>query len=354
MIINSNLNSVTFFAVGDITLNIKDPLKYIKNIFKNSDFIFGNLETVISNNKKSVVKKATTIRFPKNQIKYLKNAGFNILNIANNHILDFGMDGLLDTFNALKDENINVLGVKIKNSDKRYIILEKNNIKIGLKGCIEGYQNEIFLNIWSEKLIQIIKNLKNKVNVLIISVHWGAEYNTVPRPVFIKRARYLINSGANIILGHHPHIIQHIEEYKKGLIIYSLGNFWFYSPSDKVFKFSKVGLVLKLVLNKDGIKFYDIIPVIRNKDLSLRLLNLNNKTRLFDTFKKIQEYYKNTDLPEIFWYAFNSRKYFKNGIIGFRLRINKYGISQLIPFFRWMISLEFYKNFCGLIISKFI
>ena len=133
------MNVVKLIAVGDISLqmrNNKDPFDKVKEIFKNKDILFGNLETVLSNQGK-IAEKAVLLHSPPEKVGYLKNAGFDILNIANNHIMDYGVEGLLETLDHLKKLNIKWFGAGLNiNEALTPLLISMNDLGIGVLGFI--------------------------------------------------------------------------------------------------------------------------------------------------------------------------------------------------------------------------
>lgn len=120
------MNKIKLMAVGDISLrtrNNKSPFEKVQKIFENKDTLFGNLETVLSTQGKEA-EKAFSIYTCPCKVKYLKQAGFDILNIANNHIMDLGIEGFNETLEVLTKNNINFIGARNK-PEQNYTILEK-------------------------------------------------------------------------------------------------------------------------------------------------------------------------------------------------------------------------------------
>ena len=237
-----NQKNVIIFAVGDIMLGdssikighgvrsniekfgIKNLFSEISSIFQNGDIIFGNLEAVLSDNGRTDNIKSRSYRGFPQIITALKFAGFNILNIANNHIKEHGNEAYYETRDLLIKNNIIPL-------ESIPMIFEINGLKIGFLGytfITEIHSSEqLYCDSNKEIILKDIRKNKKKFDYLILSLHWGAEHINYPSPEQIKIAREFIDSGANIILSHHSHMVQGIERYKNGLINYSLGNFVF-------------------------------------------------------------------------------------------------------------------------------
>ena len=264
---SDSLSNITISSAGDCTLGTDDTFSYdaslpamirkqnndfsyfFKNmvdIFKNSDISTVNLETALTNSN-SKVKKPGNITFnfkgKPEYSKILTLGSINAVNISNNHIYDYGSQGLLDTITSLKSENINFFGENNK------WITEKKGVKFGFIGYM-GFSDDSRL---LSKIKKDIQDLKKQNCIVIINFHWGSENYYIPNEVQKHIAHYAIDNGADLIIGHHPHVIQGLEQYKGKFICYSLGNFCFggnNNPSDKdayifqaMFKFKNNTLV---------------------------------------------------------------------------------------------------------------
>jgi|YNPMSStandDraft_1061717.scaffolds.fasta_scaffold02519_1 poly-gamma-glutamate capsule biosynthesis protein CapA/YwtB (metallophosphatase superfamily) len=249
---------ITIAAVGDMMLGSPYPndsrmppndgadlLKPAEQILKSADIAFGNLEgpLIDSGNSTKCAKQTSNcfaFRMPTRYAKYLKEAGFDVLSLANNHIGDFGEAGRVSTRKTLDE-----LGIKHAGSDKNqyaYTTLEVKGIMIGFIGFAH---NPVSLNVNDlETAKKVVADFKKKVDILVVSFHGGAEgarKQRVPKqteyflgeargnlPLF---ARTVIDAGASLVLGHGPHVLRGLEIYKDRLIVYSLGNFvtygWF-------------------------------------------------------------------------------------------------------------------------------
>jgi poly-gamma-glutamate synthesis protein (capsule biosynthesis protein) len=158
----------------------------------------------------------------------LRKANINIVNLANNHIFDYGKIAFEDTLKNLEKNNIKYFG-----NSYEPLIIEKEGIKIGFLGFsdflkhLEVREEKIGIAVVNNNLGEIIKKAKEKVDILIVSFHWGEEYKKIANERQRKLAKIAIDSGADLVIGHHPHVIQNIEKYKNKFIFYSLGNFIF-------------------------------------------------------------------------------------------------------------------------------
>lgn len=228
--------------------------------FSNYDFVIANLESTVTNYPSVSVGKPQEdynhFRFtidPKALIA-IKNSGINVVGVDNNHIFDFGREGIEMTRKNVADAGLNYFGDPI---DENYsnLRLEKNGIVFNIVSF-----NEFFGS--NNKTLQNIEKVKNQQEPIIIFSHWGDEYVQVPDRVK-KWAYEFIDAGADSVIGMHPHIVQETETYKNKFIAYSLGNFVF----DQYFSEEvKKGGAVEIILNKEGIVSARFLPIELDKD----------------------------------------------------------------------------------------
>lgn len=254
--------TITILLVGDIMLNrgveymvkkkgegdFRWPFLKIAEYLSEADLLFGNLEGPISD-KGTRVDNIYSFRAEPKSIEGLKYADFDILSLANNHAFDYGREALEDTFLRLREAGIDYLGFGSP------VIKEIRETKIAFL----AYTNlgSPFWGInwadWNnpEEIKKDIEETKNKAAVLIVSLHAGKEYSLEPNQFQIDFSKAAIEAGADLVIGHHPHVIQRSEKYKNGYIFYSLGNFVFDQGfSEKTMK----GLLLEVIIEKGEIK----------------------------------------------------------------------------------------------------
>jgi len=192
----------------------------IAPILKQSDAIFGNLESVISD-QGAALKKEIVFRAATSTMAVLTQAGFTVMSVANNHANDFGVKALADSKKRLRDIGITPIGqIGYPSAVPVYI-----NIR-GHKTAWLAY-DDTGHKLSAKTVAEKIKVAKMNADLVIISLHWGNEYQKNASKHQRDLAHGLIDAGATLVIGHHPHIIQGIEQYRNGLIFYSLGNFLF-------------------------------------------------------------------------------------------------------------------------------
>jgi poly-gamma-glutamate capsule biosynthesis protein CapA/YwtB (metallophosphatase superfamily) len=271
---SSKPGQITLVATGDIMMGSdynpkkKLPKNNGANLFDNvkgylkGDLVFGNLEGPLTQVKHSDKckpgKKCYAFRTPPSYSSNLRKAGYNVVNLANNHTLDFGLEGLTETQEALADKNIFYFG----SADKPYIITETNGVKVAFIGVATTYCCVHIDQI--DKTSRWVRMLKEKADLVVVSFHAGAEgldaahtpegseyYFGENRGDVRKFSHAMINAGADLLLGHGPHSLRGMEQYKGKLIAYSLGNFVGYlgfSTSGHL----QYSLILRVTLDLNG------------------------------------------------------------------------------------------------------
>jgi len=205
-------------------------MKNVSIIFSQDDYTLVNLETTFTDSNVKAPKDGDifyNFKGPKDYVNILIKGSIDGVTIANNHIYDYGKQGIQDTVNTLKKNNIDICGEGYK------ILKEIQGVKFGFL----GYTGWEYSNVLKTKIVNDINELKNKgAEVVIPYFHWGIERSYEPYDVQQNLARFAIDNGADAVIGSHPHVIQSMENYKGKLIAYSMGNFCFggnSNPSDK-------------------------------------------------------------------------------------------------------------------------
>lgn len=288
--------TATILATGDIMFHMpqvraaynpdsksydfKDNFQYVKKYIESSDLAIGNFETVTAND----IEFSGFPRFnsPKETLVAIKDAGFDILTTANNHSLDQGRKGIIDTINSIEDQGMKNIGT-YKESNVPIMIEEINEIKLallsytygfnGLDGTLTKEEQAYMANkIDEEKIKKDIEKARDlEVDMVAVFIHWGNEYQIEPSEAQVELGRKMVEWGANIIFGSHPHVIQKTETINYGgkdnFIIYSMGNFLSNQRMESLGnKDTEDGIMVKINLEKDFssgqtiIKEIDYIP----------------------------------------------------------------------------------------------
>ncbi len=276
---------ITIIAVGDIMLsrgvggwikrNSADyPFQQTRDIVASGDISFGNLETTLATGGTKLPGKGIWFRAEPASAEGLKNAGFDILSIANNHILDYDTPALMETIDALEKKGLGYVGAgeNLKKARQPLVII-KDNLKVGFLAYNEFYNyyyspyyrrtfeattTQAGTAPMKEDIIQEdIKKLREICDILVVSLHWGTEDSNHTNINQKELAYRIIDWGADIILGHHPHVLQGLEFYKGKLIAYSLGNFVFDQNDEN----NKQSVILEIVCEGDQIIQVSAVPI---------------------------------------------------------------------------------------------
>lgn len=250
----------------------KDIFKSVENYFKNSDINFANLEGAIANTNTQSSKRSKnsySFRMPPYMANRIAEAGFNIVAVANNHSRDFGDKGYKQTQEYLKNAEIKIVGNILNTAT----IIEIKNKKIGfLAFYYFSYTNNSIQDITSAKAL--VEKTKKECDFLVVSFHGGAEGRNmfrVPKETEIfygenrgdvyKFARAVSDAGADLIIGHGPHVLRAMEIYNNSFIAYSLGNFVGYKQFSLAGN-NGISAILQITLN-DNLKINSakVIPI---------------------------------------------------------------------------------------------
>ena len=230
----------------------ENRIEQLSGFFRESDFSLVNLESSLSSDKDFVLENAFIGHSEFGEI--LKQSGVSHINMANNHVLEHSKDFYDQTISQLQDLGLEVIG-NTQNGKPEIVISEKNGLRIGfasMNAIHDHFIENTYACLTDDNIAYVLDEMeKAKVNFKILSFHWGDEYIHLPSPEQIRLGRMAIDKGADIVHGHHPHVIQPVEKYKNGYILYSLGNFVFDAFWSKAVR---NGLVITVSLSKNGEK----------------------------------------------------------------------------------------------------
>jgi poly-gamma-glutamate synthesis protein (capsule biosynthesis protein) len=284
----SDTRKVVIRAVGDIQLadgyfdigygmgsqiakhGVKFPFKYVSHLLREADLTIGNLECVIATKTPWSGIRAKEFLADVRVVDSLLYAGIDVMSVTNNHVMQHGSLAFRETVSLLRLNNIIPVGCIARgNSRQELILIRRKSINIGLLSfsLIQDMHN---LNpkeyaycypVDVEKIVEEINVVSNLCDILIVLLHWGDEYSCIPSHEQRELAYNLIDNGVDIIIGHHPHVLQGVEIYKKKIIAYSLGNFVF----NKSYKRCRQSAILEVTVSKDGQSTFNMIPVWINE-----------------------------------------------------------------------------------------
>lgn len=219
---------------GNNTYDFSPALSEVKDIVSKYDIAYYNQETPIAlDNKK--VSGYPMFNTPHEYADAMQDIGFNMVSLASNHSLDQSTNGIINSVSYWKTTDALYHGMASSEEDRNngVIIKEKNNIKYTMLSYTEMTNGlsvpsgkDYLVNVYSkEKVKKDIEAVRDKVDVLIVAMHWGVEYALTPNDKQKEMAEYLASLGVDIIIGNHPHVLQPITWIDDTLVIYSLGNF---------------------------------------------------------------------------------------------------------------------------------
>lgn len=279
----SSSEPVIINAVGDIMLagsgtglfnktGYDYPFTATASVLRQGDITIGNLESPITRFGSEFKGKKFRFKSSPAAAVALRKAGFNHLSLANNHILDFGSDGLKETIANLDKLGITHAGAGPDlDSAREGSIISVKGVKIALlaysltypaqfyaaknrPGTAPGHENHYRADI---------ARARKSADYVVVSFHWGTECADFPKDYQKRTAHKAIDAGADVVLGHHPHVVQGIEYYKNGVVFYSLGNFAFSSQS----KIADKSMIARITLD-NGISSVEVIPLnVLNSDV---------------------------------------------------------------------------------------
>jgi len=269
--------TASFSAVGDIRLDgpvaaiakegAAAPSKAVKELL-DADLVFGNLETPLTK-RGAKTSKTWNFRADPKLLKIVRAAGFNLVNIANNHVWDYGQEGFLDTLKALEKNGLDYVGGGRNRAEAEEVrVFEAGGLRIGVLGMTSTHPDQgwakakkpgVFYSDYN-RIKDVVAKAKAECDVLVVSFHGGTELADEPNEIQKSVAHAVLDAGADLFLGHHPHVLQAIELYKGKMIFYSLGNFLFVSPTPT----TRPSVIVKATLTKDGVRSVEIYPIDTN------------------------------------------------------------------------------------------
>lgn len=271
------------FENGEINNVFNDR---IIDLFKDADFSIANLEGCFYDGEEKIKKQGPTIKASVKSFSGYLGLGVEAINLANNHVRDYGDEGLSSTIELLEGSGILHFGAgKNIYEAKKPLIYEKKGLKIGFLGISEyeftiATENEAGANPFDELYtLDDIADLKKQVDYVVVLYHGSKEYYRFPVPYVQKRCRRFIDKGADVVLCQHSHCIGCQEIYKDGYILYGQGNFCFCRADNE---YTRSGLLVQIKLNKTDHKI-NLIPTVREKGY-IRTANEAEKKKILDAF----------------------------------------------------------------------
>jgi poly-gamma-glutamate capsule biosynthesis protein CapA/YwtB (metallophosphatase superfamily) len=269
------------------------PYLKVKELLQKPDITVANLETPITTRGEPETKQYAYRSSP-DGLPAFKEAGFDLVNLANNHILDYGLEGLTDTFDVLDRYDIKRVGAG-RNAKEAFqpVIIEKNGVKVAFVGFSKvvpengwkaGTEKPGVADTYATKVpVEAVKNARKAADLVIVLAHWGKERADQPEPYQIDFAKEYIDAGADLVVGAHPHVLQGFEQYKGKWIAYSLGNFIFTMNPNPV---TWESAILEATCDKSGGCSLHVTPIL-TKLANPEPMNAEDGAKLFERLTTI-------------------------------------------------------------------
>jgi poly-gamma-glutamate synthesis protein (capsule biosynthesis protein) len=348
--------------IGDIAFNgiistdsEKNPQRFLEvsSLFKRQIFVFANLEFPIKSGN-SLNPNRNIIHYTNKEATYFLLQYLNIccVSLANNHIYDYEMEGLKTTIQTLDELGILHTGAGWKKEHIEPVIIDIDGRKIGFIAFVDISTNPntekysgLYINyLGVSQVIASIKKIRNKCDCIICSIHWGKDYSNFYTRNQQIIARQIIDSGVDIIMGHHSHTIQPIEFYKNGVIFYSLGQLCFgdfnWEGQLRALKLkTKIGMMAQFP------DVYSKIPILiptyelKGNYIIIPNRNLDRKLKVLGGINKLKNRFKIIEFAVLIKEAFFDR------IIEFFFGYYRNPIRQLLHFKNYKKIKYIYRDF---------
>lgn len=275
------------------TYDFTSQLELIKPEIQKHDLAFYNQESILGGTSIGL-SDYPNFNSPQEFGDAMIDAGFNLVSLANNHTMDRGVTAIQNSCDYWKTKDVLTAGSYCSAEDAEEIkIKEKNGIKYtmlaytyGTNGITVPSDKPYLVNLYSDELAKAdIEKVRDKVDLLIVSMHWGTEYRSEPTDEQKREAEYLSNLGVDIIIGTHPHVIEPITYINDTLVIYSLGNFISAQSTNNDYN-TMVELMTSV----------DVVKTTKDGKSEIKLENLNNEL-LYNYYQKDSRWHNFKVIP---------------------------------------------------------
>lgn len=279
-LVADDTNEISLVAVGDVMLSrtverkmqkngVDYPFRVTADFLRGADIAFANLECPITAGN-PVEAYEMSFRAPIGSASVLHDAGFDMLSLANNHTMNFGVKGILDTLRFLGEAGVTPVGAgrdgdeanapKVLNvKGMRFAFLAYHDEDVVPDGYEAGAERPGTAFMRIERMKEAVKAAKAQADFVIVSMHSGIEYVDKPNKHQTSFAHAAIDAGAEMVIGHHPHVVQTLEKYNGKYIFYSLGNFVFDQMEQRE---TREGLAIKIIFGAMGVMKISLHPVL--------------------------------------------------------------------------------------------
>lgn len=253
----------------------------LSDCFSRHDFTLVNLEAPLCDNTLSTASRmGFGLRCSPSLAPSLKNLGIDAVTLANNHILDFRAEGLFQTLKNLDRASIPHAGAgkDLEEAEQPLEVLCGANLRLGIWALAEKELNcagehspgSAFFS--PERNLPVISGLRSRCDFLLVSIHAGHEFTSIPSPRIRSAYRAFIDAGADLVVGHHPHVMQGVERHGRGWIAYSLGNLVFDSDYVSAYAGTDLGFLLSAGISHHHVDTLSLIPYRMSPSQTVELL----------------------------------------------------------------------------------
>jgi len=253
------------------------PFSSTADLIRGADIAIGNLECPLTTVGEPIAKRFTFRTHP-SHVESLVWAGFDMVNVANNHMLDFGREGFAETIEVLQDNGLDYVGAGLSYADAHCpLIWEAKGRRIAFlayaasrwKGSPEVPTDKWIAFADVSTIRDDVRRATEQADLVVVIMHLGTEYQGLPDEEQLAVSRAAIDAGACLVIGHHSHVVQGTTSYGSGFIAYGLGNFVF---DLDVVERAREGAILRVLLGDDGVEAAELIPVRIVDDVQPRFL----------------------------------------------------------------------------------
>ena len=294
----------------------------LAELLRRADLRITNLECPLTQRDTPVWKSGSELKGAPEHLGGLTTIPFEAVTLANNHVFDHGVEAFGETTRRLDDHRIQWVGAGMTAEQAhRPLIVEIKGVRLGIVNFSEGEDLTAAgsgpgVFGWElDRAAGIVGDLKKKGCVVLVICHCGVEYIPFPPPYVVEAFQYMVDAGADLVIGHHPHVPQGVQLYRGVPICYSLGNFVFYQETDLLYR--KVGYCVEAGLSPTGVNGISLVPYEIGPH-GLALLSENRRRQFFEALKAVSSPLASAEMINAAWHGF-LRRY---GLAGFKAEID--------------------------------
>lgn len=236
--------------------------QHARPYFEEADYVTGNFENPVLLEEKEYVPADKEIHLQAGEasVDMLEHAGFSVLNLANNHMLDYGQEGLEDTLTVFENSGLDTAGAYTDRLDEQMVSYQQyDGLVVATLGVNDVWSASGRLGLVESnpsQALPMIEEASREADLVVVHVHSGVEYTSTPTERQEVLMKAYVDAGADIVVGTHPHVLQSVEVYEDGIIFYSLGNFVF----DQGWTRTRDTILAQYELKSDGIAEIELVP----------------------------------------------------------------------------------------------